>query len=384
MAPEQAAGESDVGATADIYAAGAILYFLVTRKPPHQADSLAALIAAKLEKDPANPSSIQKDVPQAFDQIVLRALAIEPQDRFQSASEMRKNLLHWLETGTLHPSMDTFASLDGALADSLVALDEVGNQPAVALKPIATGPQLPDPTAGRERSLTPATATGGSGRRNSSPKNRLDSGRVRINSPAKTAAASPVATLAPLEEQKPLELAVIDDKPLELAEVPRSRPRVQTPVARGRGARVRKGGGTMRTLLLGVLLGAVGFAAYQYYQGGLSFDSKGGQQNVSVRFLTTPAHAEVLVDGVKIVGSELQLPKSTRPYEAVVRASGFDQQRTTFVPETNLVLRIDLRRSRGKTRAIGKKNNKRPSKKPKKPKKRSPKKRRKPKTKKNP
>jgi serine/threonine-protein kinase len=91
MAPEACAG-LDVGAPADIYSLGAVLYFLLTGRPPFQHDVAPALINAHLHEIAAPPSRYAKDLPRELDEIVLRCLAKRPQDRPPSVRALDRAL----------------------------------------------------------------------------------------------------------------------------------------------------------------------------------------------------------------------------------------------------------------------------------------------------
>ena len=87
-APEQLRGQ-DIDARADIYAVGATLYFLLTGKPTHDADSLVALIAAVLEKKPADVRALRPEVPRGLAQTVMRCLEKDPARRFPNYASLR-------------------------------------------------------------------------------------------------------------------------------------------------------------------------------------------------------------------------------------------------------------------------------------------------------
>jgi eukaryotic-like serine/threonine-protein kinase len=91
LSPEQARGEQ-VDARSDVYSTGCLLYELVTGVPPFQGDSPVAVAYQHVRENPAMPSSRVPGLPRALDSIVMKALAKNPQNRYQSAAEMRSDL----------------------------------------------------------------------------------------------------------------------------------------------------------------------------------------------------------------------------------------------------------------------------------------------------
>jgi serine/threonine-protein kinase len=92
LSPEQARGEA-VDARSDVYAAGCVLFELLTGEPPFTGDSPVAVAYQHVREDPRRPSELNPAVPAELDAVVLKALSKNPVNRYQSAAEMRSDLL---------------------------------------------------------------------------------------------------------------------------------------------------------------------------------------------------------------------------------------------------------------------------------------------------
>ncbi|NJC68772.1 Stk1 family PASTA domain-containing Ser/Thr kinase [Planosporangium thailandense] len=92
LSPEQARGES-VDARSDVYSTGCVLYELLCGHPPFVGDNPVSVAYQHVREDPRPPSTSNPDVTPAIDAIVLKALAKNPANRYQSAGEMRADLL---------------------------------------------------------------------------------------------------------------------------------------------------------------------------------------------------------------------------------------------------------------------------------------------------
>jgi eukaryotic-like serine/threonine-protein kinase len=92
LSPEQARGEA-VDARSDVYAAGCVLFELLCGHPPFVGDSPVSVAYQHVREDPRAPSEINRDVTPPIDAIVLKALSKNPANRYQSAGEMRADLL---------------------------------------------------------------------------------------------------------------------------------------------------------------------------------------------------------------------------------------------------------------------------------------------------
>ena len=96
MPPEQASGSKDISTTADIYSIGAILYELLTGKPPFASATPMETLLKVMTDAPIKPSSIKPSIDAGLELICLKCLNKEPSDRYASASELAADLDHWL------------------------------------------------------------------------------------------------------------------------------------------------------------------------------------------------------------------------------------------------------------------------------------------------
>jgi serine/threonine-protein kinase len=96
LSPEQARGEP-VDARSDVYAAGCVLFELLTGRPPFTGDSPVAIAYQHVREDAPAPSTIRPSVSPELDAITMKALSKNPANRYQSADEMREDLYRVLE-----------------------------------------------------------------------------------------------------------------------------------------------------------------------------------------------------------------------------------------------------------------------------------------------
>ncbi len=88
MSPEQVRG-NPVDARSDVYSMGIVLYELAAGRRPFESESTWAVLEAQMNQMPTPPADVNPTVPQALNDIIMRALQKDPAERFQSADEFR-------------------------------------------------------------------------------------------------------------------------------------------------------------------------------------------------------------------------------------------------------------------------------------------------------
>ncbi len=125
MAPEQACpGWRPIGPLTDVYALGAILYEILTGRPPHVAETYTALREAVFNGAISAPETHVPGglVAPALSRITLRATAHEPQHRYESVEDLKRDVVRFIQGGGTRFSMRTFA-----VGDLVVREGEVGD-----------------------------------------------------------------------------------------------------------------------------------------------------------------------------------------------------------------------------------------------------------------
>ena len=92
LSPEQARGDT-VDARSDVYSLGCVLYEILTGEPPFVGDSPVAVAYQHVREDPIPPSQRHQGISPELDAVVLKSLAKNPDNRYQTAAEMRADLI---------------------------------------------------------------------------------------------------------------------------------------------------------------------------------------------------------------------------------------------------------------------------------------------------
>lgn len=102
MPPEQMESATAVSSRSDIWGLGAILYEMLVGHAPFEGESLFDIYAAAVREPPAKPSQLRDDVPPELDEVILRCLRVDPNDRYADVAEL---------AAALAPLGDDFASV---------------------------------------------------------------------------------------------------------------------------------------------------------------------------------------------------------------------------------------------------------------------------------
>ncbi|BBP04580.1 hypothetical protein TPL01_17440 [Sulfuriferula plumbiphila] len=148
MSPEQVQGRI-VDGRSDVFSLGVVLYEMLTGRTPFTGDDLSTILYNIMNFEPAPPSSVNQDVPHAFDRIVMRALSKQPAGRYPTARDMATDLralrgVTPMVVQPVNPAPDTPATLlartrqtDKAMLRTLLSMISLGIATVAVLAMIA-------------------------------------------------------------------------------------------------------------------------------------------------------------------------------------------------------------------------------------------------------
>lgn len=148
LSPEQALGKT-VDTRSDLYATGCLLYELLALRPPFVGETPLSVVYQHVQDMPVPPSDVLDSVPPELDGLVMRALAKDPDDRFQTAEEMRGLVQYALQM--LHEQ----GGHSGTWNTGPVAVHEGGSTPAMGM-PSTTAMPHPQHGATAAQPILPA------------------------------------------------------------------------------------------------------------------------------------------------------------------------------------------------------------------------------------
>jgi serine/threonine-protein kinase len=159
IAPEQLMG-GPLDARADVYALGCVLYQALTGEVPYPADSGMAKMYAHANNPPPAPSSVVPGLPPQFDEVIARAMAKDPNDRYLSAGDLGRAAKAATQAQSVTRAERSVATGDAAPSDAtaVAAAPTAASASPTTASPAPTAataqPPAAPPAAGRRRLLT--------------------------------------------------------------------------------------------------------------------------------------------------------------------------------------------------------------------------------------
>ena len=316
MAPEQAAGESDVDHRADLWAVGCVLYEMVCGRPPFLGESFPQILAALLRDPPLMPGTLRAEIPPALEDVIMAALAKDRAGRPAGAAEMRAMLL---ASASDHSAKAPARATEPAAASASEAALVAVLSRAEELE-LATDPAAPPP-AEQEMELAPVAPA--------APPPRAS----RARTPAADAFAPPEAVDLPvaLEVDRGL---LRTSQPRTVVETPL--PAYGMPVARRRFPIA----GLLSVLIIIAILAGAGLAGYRYLT--LGYVWRPGSGALKFELAITPGDAEVMLDGEPLESNSFTVEDGTR-HELVAKAPGRLALRRELVGAPEMVRKVEIR-----------------------------------------
>ncbi|MFL5319493.1 MAG: protein kinase domain-containing protein [Myxococcaceae bacterium] len=341
MSPEQANGKR-VDNRTDIFALGIVLYELLTGTRLFKRSNDVQTLQAVMECKVAPPSEVDARVPKDLDPIVMRALELHPEDRYQTATEMQLALENWLIERKLSSSSVHLANyMQGLYRERLEREKQEGQYLIEELRPVEDG---------------------GSDREKATPSRKSKSqtgSRPHDDGEARTTSLKPERSSRSAAAQKPLPKTVEGRPPSVKMKVelpPDTNPRATEIVEAGERSIPTLSNlppeRSPRALLVvlavvGALLGAagVGYAVLSRpHPVGITEpvnDGSGAQHLARVTISSEPSGATLLIDGKQVPGATPLEVSSLNPgrHALIVGKEGFrDYQGNFEVPASGVLV----------------------------------------------
>jgi len=197
MSPEQVSG-APVDGRSDLFSLGVVLYELLTTKKPFQGDNLTAISYKIVHEDFTPPADVAADVPTDFNEIVARAMAKDPWNRYQRGKDLALALYQLKAQLEERRSDDDLGTMINAAAESIDTL-KLGNLKAIA----QSGAPDPQETPAAMPAVGEASGSSRAGREGSGSFSKSGSGSFSKSGSRRSSGAT-VAAPPPAEPPPPV------------------------------------------------------------------------------------------------------------------------------------------------------------------------------------
>ncbi|MCS6872197.1 MAG: protein kinase [Anaerolineae bacterium] len=158
IAPEQAVASDRAVPQSDIYSLGVIVYEMVTGQTPFDADSAMSLALLHISTPPPPPRTVRPDLPEAVEQVILKALEKRPEDRWQSATQFAKALRQAFSNKLMSVKLSGETAVTTALTydptpTPMFSTSRVATPTPTPRPPVAENPALQETSPSRSISL---------------------------------------------------------------------------------------------------------------------------------------------------------------------------------------------------------------------------------------
>ncbi len=215
MSPEQVSG-SPVDGRSDLFSLGVVLYELLTSRKPFQGDNLTAISYKIVHEDFTPPAELSKEIPDEFDEIVARAMAKDPWNRYQRGKDLALALYQLKAQLEERKSQDNLGTMVSAAAENVPTL-KLANLMEIAASG-APGAQGTPRTEASERPESSGSSSASGSRRTTIPFSETPA----PGSPGSVEPAVPLSSTSPARPVPTMPVQPISGKP---ARKPGAKPR---------------------------------------------------------------------------------------------------------------------------------------------------------------